>query len=144
MKLNSLCVFCSSSNAVDNSFFDAAKKIGKEIAQRRMTLIYGGSKVGLMGTLSDSVNEGGGKVVGVIPQSIFDKGISAEGLEELIVTEDLRSRKAKMESLSDGFLVLPGGLGTLEEAFEIITLRQLNQHQKPVIFLQSVMKSTRG
>jgi uncharacterized protein (TIGR00730 family) len=130
-----ICVFSSSSNSVAGAFFRLAEELGAEIARRGHVLVYGGTNVGLMGAVARAVQRGGGKVVGVIPKFIADRGLAYEAANELIVTVDLRQRKATMEARADAFLALPGGFGTLEEVLEVITLKQLRQHNKPVVFL---------
>ena len=130
-----ICVFSSSSDAIEREFFGAALELGMEIALRNGTLVFGGTNVGLMGAVARATQKHGGHVVGVIPDFMRAKGISFASADELIVTRDMRERKATMESRSDAFLALPGGFGTLEEMIEIITLKQLKQHTKPVVFL---------
>lgn len=130
-----ICVFSSSSDAIENGFFQTATELGHEIARRGDTMVYGGCSVGLMGAVARGVHELGGNVVGVIPSFIHAKGLGYEPSDELIVTRDMRERKATMEARADAFIALPGGFGTLEEMLEIITLKQLQQHTKPVIFL---------
>ena len=132
-----LCVFCSSSDAVAPEYFAAAREVGALLARRQVTLIYGGGCVGLMGALARSVHEHGGRVVGVIPSFLRTKEIAYEAADELIVTRDLRERKAVMEARAEAFLALPGGFGTLEETLEILTLKQLATHAKPVVFLNT-------
>ena len=132
-----ICVFSSSSDSVDPAFFSLAEELGREIAARGHVLVYGGTNVGLMGALARAARQGGGKVVGVIPKFIADRGLAFEAADELIVTNDMRQRKATMEARADAFVALPGGFGTLEEMLEIITLKQLHQHTKPVVFLNS-------
>lgn len=131
----SICVFSSSSDTVDGSFFALAEELGAEMARRGHVLVYGGTNVGLMGALARAARHHAGKVVGVIPRFMVERGIAFDAASELIVTNDMRQRKATMEARSDAFLALPGGFGTLEEIFEIITLKQLRQHTKPVVFL---------
>ena len=131
-----LTVFSSSSDAVDHAFFDVAAELGRTIAQRGDTLIYGGSTVGLMGAVARATFENGGKVIGVIPRYMAEHGIDFTDCE-LHLTRDLRERKAKMEALGDAFVVLPGGFGTLEELLEILTLKQLQQHQKAIVILNA-------
>jgi uncharacterized protein (TIGR00730 family) len=130
-----ICVFSSSSDAIDREFFSAAMELGMEIALRNGTLVFGGTNVGLMGAVARATHKHGGRVVGVIPQFMRPKGITYTSADELIVTRDMRERKATMEARADAFLALPGGFGTLEEMIEIITLKQLKQHAKPVVFL---------
>ncbi|MBI2926966.1 MAG: TIGR00730 family Rossman fold protein [Verrucomicrobia bacterium] len=134
---NSICVFCSSSGAVAANFFEATRELGALIGQRRMTLVYGGGNIGLMGVLAKSVHKHGGRVVGVIPQFMRDKGLAYDAADELIVPRDLRARKAIMEERAEAFCALPGGLGTLEEILEMLTLKQLEQHTKPIVFVNT-------
>ena len=115
----------------------AARDLGTEIAARGHRLIYGGTTVGLMGEVARATIAGGAAVTGIIPRTIKDAGIAFEEGCELIVTPDLRGRKTEMEKRSDGFIALPGGFGTLEEVTEIITLKQLRLHEKPVVFLNT-------
>ncbi|MFZ7104820.1 MAG: TIGR00730 family Rossman fold protein [Peptococcaceae bacterium] len=130
-----ICVYSSSSSAVGPEYFTAAQKLGAEIARRGMGLIFGGGIVGLMGETAKAVHEMGGHVIGVIPEALNQKGIVYEQCDELIVTDDLRRRKAVMDERADGFIALPGGFGTLEELLEIITLKQLKYHNKPIVIL---------
>ncbi|MBI3882324.1 MAG: TIGR00730 family Rossman fold protein [Verrucomicrobia bacterium] len=132
-----ICVYSSSSNAVPLSFFAAAEEFGELLARRKISLVYGGATVGLMGALAKSVHRHGGHVIGVIPRFMRDREIAYEAADELILTHDLRERKAIMESRADAFVALPGGFGTLEEILEILTLRQLQSHAKPVGFLNT-------
>ncbi len=133
----SICVFCSSSDHVDQQFFDAARQLGLGIGCRRGTLVFGGTDLGLMRAVARAVHEGGGRVIGVIPEVFRNKGIAYEAADELIVTEDLRQRKSVMEHNADAFVVLPGGFGTLDELFEILALRLLRLHQKPVLMVNT-------
>ena len=133
----SICVYCSSSDAVSPAFFQVAAELGALIAQNGYTLVYGGGNIGLMGALAISTHEHGGKVVGVIPKFLHEFGLSYEKSNELIITSDMRERKAVMESRADAFIGLPGGFGTLEEMLEIITLKQLRIHTKPIVFLNT-------
>ena len=132
-----ICVFCSSSEAVASDYKDLARELGTVIGQRGDTLIYGGCNVGLMGLLARSVHEHGGRVIGIIPQKLADNGLAYAEADEQILTNDLRDRKALMDERSDAFVVMPGGLGTLEEAIEILNLKQLKYHRRPVVFLNS-------
>ncbi|HYG56628.1 MAG TPA: TIGR00730 family Rossman fold protein [Symbiobacteriaceae bacterium] len=131
----SICVYCASSDRVAPHFFEAARQLGAEIARRGYALVYGGTDVGLMGTIARSVHQHGGKVVGVIPELIHGKGIAYALCDELIVTADMRERKAVMDARAGAFVAFPGGFGTLEEAFEMLTLKQLRYHSRPVAFL---------
>lgn len=135
--LKAVCVYSSSSNAVPREFFAAAEEFGELLARRKVSLVYGGATVGLMGVLAKSVHRHGGHVIGVIPKFMREREIAYEAADELILTDDLRERKAIMESRADAFVALPGGFGTLEEILEILTLRQLQSHQKPVAFLNT-------
>jgi cytokinin riboside 5'-monophosphate phosphoribohydrolase len=130
-----ICVFSSSSDLINGSFFGIAGELGAAIASRGDTLVYGGCNVGLMGAVARAVHQHGGKVVGVIPKFIQSRGLAYAPADELIVTGDMRERKATMETRGDVFIAMPGGFGTLEEMLEIITLKQLKQHTKPVVFL---------
>jgi len=130
-----VCVYCSSSNAVDECYFDAARELGVGIAERGHSLVYGGASVGLMHAVAQSALHAGARVTGVIPETIHERGLAADGLHELVVTPDLRTRKHVMDERADAFIALPGGFGTLEELLEALTLRQLRVHQKPVVLL---------
>jgi uncharacterized protein (TIGR00730 family) len=130
-----LCVYCSSRSDIDPAFIEAARELGKAIATAGDTLVYGGGAVGLMGEIARATQQAKGKVLGVIPQFMMGTEVAYEQADELIVTKDMRERKAIMEARADAFIVLPGGFGTLEELAEILTLRQLKQHDKPVIIL---------
>jgi hypothetical protein len=131
-----ITVFSSSSDAVEPGFFEVAAELGRTLASRGDTLVYGGTTVGLMGAVARAAFENGGKVIGVIPRYMAERGIDFSQCE-LHLTRDLRERKAKMEQLADAFLVLPGGFGTLEELLEILTLKQLHQHQKAIVILNA-------
>jgi cytokinin riboside 5'-monophosphate phosphoribohydrolase len=132
-----ICVFCSSSSAVDEVYFEAARALGWAIADQGWGLVYGGSDVGLMGAVARAVHLHKGRVVGVIPQTIHARGIAYETADELLITKDLRERKAEMERRADAFIALPGGFGTLEEIVEVLTLKQLQVHFKPILFLNT-------
>jgi len=132
-----ICVFSSSSDAVAPEYFEAAREVGAWIARKRMTLVYGGGKIGLMGAVAAAVHRHGGHVVGVIPRYLRKQEVAYEAADELIISKDLRERKAIMEKRADAFVALPGGFGTLEEMLEILTLKQLGQHAKPVVFLNT-------
>lgn len=129
--MKSLAVFCGSSIGASAVYVEEAKNLGAELAKRNITLVYGGSSVGIMGAVADSVLEAGGNVIGVMPDFLEKKEIAHKSLTELIVVESMHERKAKMAELADGFMALPGGPGTLEEFFEIFTWAQLGLHQKP-------------
>ncbi len=129
--MKSVAVFCGSSNGAADIYVESAKKLGKELAQQKITLIYGGASVGVMGAVADAVLAEGGKVIGVIPTFLEKKEISHKHLSELMIVNSMHERKAKMAELAEGFIALPGGPGTLEEFFEIFTWAQLGLHQKP-------------
>lgn len=133
----SICVFCSSSNAVASEYFAAATEFGAALAKRGLTLVYGGGQVGLMGAVARAVHQHGGKVIGVIPGYLRTRELAYEASDELLVTPDLRARKAAMEARADAFVALPGGFGTLEEIIEVLTLKQLGRHHKPIAFLNT-------
>lgn len=132
-----ICVFCSSSNAVDDVYFSEADQLAKLIINGRHNLIYGGANVGLMDALAVKVLMGNRDVIGIIPQKIFDKELAAKHVSELIVTDTMDKRKSLMRDKSDAFIALPGGFGTLEEILEVLTLKQLDYHRKPVIFINT-------
>ncbi len=135
--MKNICVYCSSSDAVAPIYLETARALGAQIAARGDTLIYGGANLGLMGALARAVHAGGGRVVGVIPQALQARGIAYAIADEVIVTSDLRERKATMEARADAFIALPGGIGTLEELLEVLTLRQLQAHTKPIVLLNT-------
>jgi uncharacterized protein (TIGR00730 family) len=130
--LNSICVFCGSSNGLKSSYRAAAAELGELLAAGGLTLVYGGGGTGLMGTLADAALTAGGEVIGVIPHALVAKEVSHSGLSRLHVVDSMHERKALMASLSDAFIALPGGFGTAEELCEILTWGQLGIHQKPV------------
>jgi uncharacterized protein (TIGR00730 family) len=129
--LKRLAVFCGSSNGASNKYKEGAIQLGKELARREITLVYGGASVGIMGGIADAVLGEGGEVIGVIPKMLEEREISHPNLTELFIVHSMHERKAKMADLADGFIALPGGPGTLEEFFEIFTWAQLGLHQKP-------------
>jgi uncharacterized protein (TIGR00730 family) len=126
-----ICVFCGSSPGRSESYADAASALGRSLANRGIGLVYGGASVGLMGTLANAVLEAGGNVIGVIPQSLVNYELAHRGLPDLRVVATMHQRKAMMAELADGFIALPGGIGTLEEFFEVLTWAQLGEHSKP-------------
>jgi uncharacterized protein (TIGR00730 family) len=130
-----ICVYCSSSNAVPDIYFETAKKLGQLIGENGHSLVYGGANVGLMEQIAVSAKECNGKITGIIPQKIHDKQLSSNHPDELIVTSTMDERKALMRDMSDAFIALPGGFGTLEEILEVITLKQLDYHRKPIVFI---------
>ncbi len=132
-----ICVFCSSSNALNKVYFDAAGQLGVIMANNNHELVYGGSNVGLMNKLANSIQDNGGIVTGVIPEVIKNKGLAYQKADRLIVTSDLSERKKTMTEMADAFIALPGGFGTLEEILEVMTLKQLQIHNKPIVFLNT-------
>lgn len=132
-----ICVYSSSSNLIDKKYQEAAYQLGCEIAKRGDTFLYGGGQLGLMGQCAKGVHDHNGKVIGVIPEALNVKGVVYDYCDELIVTEDMRSRKKAMDEQSDAVITLPGGFGTLEELLEMITLKQLEYHNKPIAILNT-------
>ena len=135
MQLDSVCVFCGSSFGNRPEYSDVAVALGRTLAQRRITLVYGGGDFCLMGATADACLDEGGKVIGVIPVDLLKKEVGHQSLTELLVTTSMHERKAKMAELSDGFIVLPGGVGTYEEMCEILTWNQLGIIAKPLVLL---------
>lgn len=129
--LKSVCVFCGSSSGIKDSYRDAADGLGRAIGTTGRRLVYGGGNVGLMGVVADAVLAKGGEVVGIIPQNLVDRELAHRRITELHVVESMHQRKQLMSDLADGFVILPGGLGTLEEFFEVWTWGQLGLHRKP-------------
>jgi len=127
-----ICVFAGSSSGTRQAYAQAATDLAQELILRNLGLVYGGASVGLMGILADSMLAGGGEAIGVIPRSLLRKEVKHSGLSDLRVVETMHERKAMMADLADGFIALPGGFGTFDELFEILTWAQLNFHQKPV------------
>lgn len=130
-----VCVFCGAKTGHDPKWAAVARLVGAAIARRGWRLVYGGGRVGLMGVLADAALEAGGEAIGVIPQALLDREVGHKGLTRLEVVSDMAVRKVRMVELSDAFLALPGGLGTLDELFEVLTLRQTRYHAKPVAVL---------
>jgi uncharacterized protein (TIGR00730 family) len=137
MATRSLAVFCGSKNGNDPLYQEHAVQLGMLMAQHHVTLIYGGGNVGMMGTIADSVMANGGKVVGVIPKVLVDWERQHEGITELIVVDDMHTRKKTIFSLCDAAIILPGGFGTLDEMFEMLTWNQLSIHDKRIFILNS-------
>lgn len=131
MKMSSICVYCGSSPGSSPAYLQAAQSLGAEIAGRSMRLVYGGASVGLMGAVAQAALDAGGQVTGVIPQALSEQEVAFLELDDLIVVDSMHTRKAKMAELADGFIALPGGYGTFEEFFEILTWAQLGLHAKP-------------
>jgi uncharacterized protein (TIGR00730 family) len=130
---SSICVYCGSSADVAQSYKDAAVHLGREAGERGVEVIYGGGRVGLMGLVADAALAAGGKVTGIIPRHILEWEVAHQTLTELIVVENMHQRKMMMFERSEAFVILPGGLGTLDETFEILTWKQLGLHNKPII-----------
>ncbi len=130
-----ICVYCGSSPGKSSEYIDAAHMLGKELVRRGIALVYGGASVGIMGEIADTVLSAGGEVIGIMPQALVDKEISHSGLTDLRVVGSMHERKAMMADISDGFIALPGGLGTIEELFEVLTWSQLGYHRKPCALL---------
>lgn len=132
-----ICVFCSSSNAIPELYFDEARKLGKLIGDHHHEIIYGGATVGLMHTVAESARQAGARSVGIIPESIHKRRLSSPLDHEQIITPNMRDRKYLMRKRSDAFIALPGGFGTLEEILEVITLKQLQYHNKAIVFINT-------
>ncbi|WP_174874322.1 TIGR00730 family Rossman fold protein [Vogesella oryzae] len=132
MTIQSICLFCGSSSGSNPAYSAAARELGATLAERAITLVYGGGNIGLMGVAADAALAAGGRVVGVIPGFLKEKEVAHESLSELHVTQTMHERKALMEDLSGGFIALPGGFGTYDELFEMLTWGQLSVHQKPI------------
>lgn len=130
-----LCIFCGSNSGNDPLYSDAARRVGALLAREGISLVYGGGSVGLMGVVADAVMAAGGEAIGVIPEPLWAREVGHRGLTKLHIVETMHQRKQLMADLSDAFLALPGGLGTLEEIFEVWTWAQLGMHAKPIGFL---------
>lgn len=129
--MKSICVYCGSSAGTEPVYADAAREVGRLLAERGLRLVYGGGRVGLMGMVADAALAAGGTVIGVIPKALADREIAHTSLTELSVVSSMHERKARMAEMSDGFLALPGGFGTWEELCEMVTWGQLHLHEKP-------------
>jgi uncharacterized protein (TIGR00730 family) len=132
-----LCVYCGSSDQVDARYRDAANQLGTILAEAGIELVYGGGRIGLMGIVANAVLRGGGRVIGIIPAHLHDAEVGHHGVSELVVVASMHERKQMMFEMSDAFAVLPGGLGTLDETFEIITWKQLRLHDKPIVIVDA-------
>ncbi|MBR59422.1 MAG: TIGR00730 family Rossman fold protein [Myxococcales bacterium] len=130
-----IAVYCGASNTVPAAYLQAASEVGRTLAEHTIGVVFGGGHVGLMGRLADGALEAGGEVIGVIPERLKDRELAHPGCTEMIVVETMRQRKEQMEQRADAFVALPGGLGTLDEIFEVATLQQLDYHSKPLGFL---------
>ena len=137
--MQSICVFCSSSDSIDEVYFKTAIDLGSQIGDLNLDLVYGGGGIGLMGAVARAVHENGGRVVGIFPDFLREKDEGFEYIEadELIIAETMRIRKAIMDERADAFIVLPGGIGTLEEAIEIMSMKQLGLTDKPLAFVNT-------
>lgn len=135
--MSSICVFCGSRPGKSNHYQALAAALGKALALAGHDIVYGGGRVGLMGTLADSALSAGGRVTGVIPEQLMRREVAHSGLQSLEVVADMLARKQRMIELSDAFITLPGGLGTLDELFEVLTWSQLGLHEKPMLLLDS-------
>ena len=133
--MKSICVYCGSNAGGDPAYAAQAKTLGTRLAAEKLALVYGGGNVGLMGIVADAVLANGGEVVGVIPQQLVDWEVAHKGVTRLEVVDSMHARKARMFDLADGFVALPGGFGTLDEMFEMLTWRQLGLGNKPCAFL---------
>ena len=134
-RLDTLCVYCGSSSSVDPVYLETARKLGTLAAERHVRLVFGGGRVGLMGILADAAMQAGGRVIGIIPEDLDNREVGHRDVSELEIVDSMHLRKMRMFELSDAFCTLPGGLGTLDETFEIITWRQLEIHDKPIVIL---------
>jgi uncharacterized protein (TIGR00730 family) len=130
--MKSIAVYCGANAGASEVYAEAARAMGRALVANDIALVFGGGHVGLMGTIADAVLAAGGKATGVIPQQLVDRELAHTGLTELFVVKDMHERKAMMAKLSDGFIAMPGGMGTLEELFEMLTWSQLGIHAKPV------------
>jgi uncharacterized protein (TIGR00730 family) len=131
-KLQSICVFCGSSDSVHADYLAAARRMGRVLAERGLRLIYGGGKTGLMGAVADGALQAKGEVIGVIIPSMHTTSLAHNGITRMDVTADMHARKARMHELADGYIALPGGFGTFDELFETLTWGQIGAHEKPI------------
>ena len=134
-RIESVCVFCGSKFGNDPAWTRAAERLGALLAEAGIRLVYGGGRIGLMGVMAQAVMRAGGRVSGVIPDFLMKLEVADTGITDLVVVDSMHERKRRMFELADGFVVLPGGLGTLDEAFEILTWKQLRHHSKPIVVL---------
>jgi uncharacterized protein (TIGR00730 family) len=136
-KHKKICVYCASSADVREEYFAATRELGRLIGQGQNTLIFGGCNVGLMGAIAKATHDNGGHVIGIIPDAMHQRGLAYE-CDEVAVTPNMHERKAAMEDRADAFIALPGGFGTLEEVTQVITLKMLQYHDKPIIFINTL------
>ncbi len=134
-RIGSVCVFCGSKVGNDPDWARAADRLGRLLAEAGIRLVYGGGRIGLMGVVAQAVMRSGGKVSGVIPDFLMKLEVADTGVTDLVVVDSMHERKRRMFELADGFVILPGGLGTLDETFEIVTWKQLRHHSKPIVIL---------
>lgn len=134
-EIGSLCVFCGASVGNDEAYASAARRLGTLMGERRVRLVFGAGHVGLMGVLADAVLSAGGEAVGVIPQHLVKRELGHDGLTEIHVVDSMHERKQKMFDLADAIAVLPGGFGTLDETFEVLTWKQIGMHDKPIVLI---------
>jgi uncharacterized protein (TIGR00730 family) len=135
--VRNVCVFCGSRNGDDPAFARAGAVLGRSLATRGMSLVYGGARVGVMGVLADAALGAGGRVIGVIPKGLVSKEIAHDGLSEMFLTDTMHERKDRMLGLADAFVAMPGGFGTYDELFEVLTLAQVGFHDKPIGLLDT-------
>lgn len=134
-QLTSLCVFCGSSTGTAPAYRDAAQRLGRQLADEQLTLVYGGAHIGMMGALAEAALSGGTRVVGIIPEHLMRVEAAFLDISELIVVDSMHTRKRRMFDMADAFCILPGGMGTMDETFEILTWKQLHLHNKPIILV---------
>lgn len=135
--VRAICVYCGSSGRVDPIYLETAREVGRLLAEQGIRLVFGGGGIGLMGAVADATLEGDGEVIGVMPKFLEDIEVAHQRITELIVVDSMHARKQKMFDLADAFLVLPGGYGTLDEMVEMITWKQLRQHDKPILIVNT-------
>ncbi|OFX84850.1 MAG: Rossman fold protein, TIGR00730 family [Bacteroidetes bacterium GWF2_33_16] len=135
--ISNVCVFCASSHKVDKKYFDVAKRLAKVLVENKITTVYGGGAVGLMGQLADTVIEKNGNIIGIIPEFMMDVEWGHKSISNLIIVKDMHERKKKLIENIDAIVILPGGSGTLEETMEVITLKRLGKFIKPIIFVNT-------
>ncbi len=133
-----VCVYCGSSDGKKDAYKAAARELGRAMLEKGLGLVYGGAQIGIMGEIANTVMDGGGEVIGIMPKSLADREIYHTGLTRLEIVDSMHERKAMMAELSDGFIALPGGLGTIEEIFEVLTWAQLGFHRKPCALLNAI------
>jgi uncharacterized protein (TIGR00730 family) len=130
--MKSIAVYCGASNGAKPEYAEAARELGRTLVEHNISLVYGGGRVGLMGAIADEVLRLGGEATGVIPRALLEREVGHTGLTRMFVVKDMHERKAMMSDLADGFIAMPGGMGTLEELFEMVTWSQLGIHKKPI------------